>query len=442
MLAAIIPTIAVTALFPLAGASGLGQHVWDIDSFKDADKLVRSRKYILAIECIFCVASGLIKVSILLFYRRLSSRAVSNAFRWTTWFTIGFIVAYTIALTLAPILGCQPVSAFWDQVNINLRLQGYKFHCFDEGADLLAASIISAAQDLLTAILPTFLYWNLQISKRQKIALFGIFAIGYGVVALGVLRAYFSWRIFYATYDITWATHDSFVVTMLELHVGAFCANAPTLKVFFKHFFQETLSSFSKSKSSSKVNTNSANSHAKSTSSNSSVLHKIASMFGSQRGNNGYIAEPHASVSVDQHGGVHVQKEVDVIRFPSAAVKPTNKHASANTLNMLNAHYYNDIELGDYKPEASSPKISARSTRAFEGSDISALPPMPQSPTSTRSLRIAPMRPSVYSPVLERPHTAAPVTATEASEDVRAPTPMPMMTRTMSQERPAWQSWT
>ncbi|KAH7412092.1 hypothetical protein DE146DRAFT_265919 [Phaeosphaeria sp. MPI-PUGE-AT-0046c] len=444
MLVATLPTIAVTILFPLAGMSGLGQHVWDFDPFKDSDKLVNSRKYILAIECIFCVASGLIKVSILLFYRRLSSRAVSNAFRWTTWITIGFIVAYTIALTLAPILGCKPVSAFWDQVNIKLRLQGYDFHCFDEGADLLVASIISAAQDLLTAVLPTFLYWNLQISKRQKVALFGIFAIGYGVVALGVLRAYYSWRTFYATYDITWSTHDIFIVSMLELHVGAFCANAPTLKVFFKHFFQDKLTSFSRSKSSSNKHTDSANSHAKSSSSGTSVLHKIGSIFGSQRRNNGYIAEPHASVSVDSHGCVQVQKEIDVIRFPSAAVKPTNKHASVNTLNILNAHYYHDVEMGDYKPEVSSPQISVRSTRTFEGSDFSALPPMPRSPTSVKSLRSPTMFQAIPSPVQERPHTAAPVVASEASNDARAPTPMPMPTvvRTMSQSRPAWQSWT
>jgi len=69
---------------------------------------------------------------------------------------------------------------------------------------VLAASIISAAQDFITAILPTFLYWNLRIPLKQKMALFGIFAIGYGVVALGLLRAYYSWRTFYNTWDVTW----------------------------------------------------------------------------------------------------------------------------------------------------------------------------------------------------------------------------------------------
>ncbi|KAF1941081.1 hypothetical protein EJ02DRAFT_378570, partial [Clathrospora elynae] len=236
MLAASIPTIALTVIYPLAGSDGLNRHIWDINVLGDPGKVVRSRKYILAIESIFCIASGLIKISILLFYRRLSSRVVSRTFKWVTWITIGFIASYSIALTIVPILGCQPISAFWDQADLVKILQGYKFHCFDEGADVVAASVISAAQDLITAVLPTFLYWNLRIPTRQKVALFGVFAIGYGVVALGILRAYYSWRTFYNTYDVTWSTWDIILASMLELHIGSFCANAPAAKFFFAHF--------------------------------------------------------------------------------------------------------------------------------------------------------------------------------------------------------------
>jgi hypothetical protein len=422
--------------------NGLGQHVWDFDVFKDVDKLVRSRKYILAIECIFCVASGLIKVSILLFYRRLSSRVVSKTFRWTTWITIGYIVAYTIALTLAPILGCNPISAFWDRVDTLKRLQGYEFECFDEGADLFAASIISASQDLLTAILPTFLYWNLQISIRQKAALFGIFAIGYGVVALGGLRAYYSWRTFYETYDITWSTHDIFITSVIELHVGAFCGNAPTLKVFFKHFFHDKLQSFSRSWSSGSGNRkDSAHSRSKSTSSNKTMLEKVASVFGCPRGKHGYISEQNASVSVDAHGGIH--SDVDVIRFPSSAIKPKNKHESANTINMLNAHYYTDVELGQHKPDDTSEPASVRSTKTFEGADISALPPMPMSPSSAKSMT-SPMYPvpkqAESSNKQTWQHGSMLEGGTQVVENTRTPTPLPVM-QAPSQTRPAWQSW-
>jgi hypothetical protein len=429
---------------------GFNRHLWDFDAIKDNKKLVTARKYILAVECIFCVAAGLIKISILLFYRRLSSRVVSKAFRCTTWITIGFIVAYTIALTLAPILGCQPVSAFWDQVDIIKRLKGYEFHCFDEGLDLFVAGVISAAQDLLTAVLPTFLYWDLKIPARQKVALFAIFAIGYGAVALGGLRTYYSWRTFYATYDVTWSTYDIFFTTLLELHVGAFCANAPTMKVFFKHFFHDKLSSGAPSKESSRMD--SAHSRSKSNSSRTGIRGKVASIFGASRSKAGYISNTDTSVSVDAHGGVHVQKEIDIIRFPALAVKPSNKHESVNTINMLNAHYYNDdIEMGHYAAGDVSRASSARSTKDFDGTDLSALPPMPQSPASPRSAKsrfsLVPVRPQEpRSPVIPEPlDSPAPVMPTHVEEDesrpttARAPTPIPM--RSFSEKRPEWQSW-
>ncbi|KAF1972597.1 hypothetical protein BU23DRAFT_643185, partial [Bimuria novae-zelandiae CBS 107.79] len=73
---------------------------------------------------------------------------------------------------------------------------------------------------------------------RQKLALFGIFAIGYGVVAFGIMRSYYSWQIFYETYDVTWTTGQSLFWSLLEIHIAATCANAPVLKIFLKQVLQ------------------------------------------------------------------------------------------------------------------------------------------------------------------------------------------------------------
>ena len=210
------------------------KHVWDVEP----RFYVIQRKYLLAVETTFCVASGLIKVSIILFYKRLGSNAVSKSFQRVTQLTVAFIVAYSIAFTLVPIFGCQPISAFWDQSDIFKVATGYTYKCFDEGADVFSAAVISTAQDLITAILPTFIYWNLQIPFRQKVALFIIFAIGYGVVAVGALRSYYTWHVFFETYDVTWATWNCFISALIEIHLGAICANAPALKVFLQVVFK------------------------------------------------------------------------------------------------------------------------------------------------------------------------------------------------------------
>ena len=48
----------------------------------------------------------------------------------------------------------------------------------DEDNVIVAACVISTLQDLLICVLPMRLVWTLNISKRQKIALICIFALG------------------------------------------------------------------------------------------------------------------------------------------------------------------------------------------------------------------------------------------------------------------------
>ncbi|KAI4646261.1 uncharacterized protein J4E78_009182 [Alternaria triticimaculans] len=455
MLAALPPVIALTVIYPLATNQAFDRHIWDLNYLFEPEIIVNARKYVLATECVFCVATGLVKVSILLFYRRLSARAVSNTFVWVTWATIGFIIAYTIALTLAPILGCQPISAFWDQVNIIKKLQGYEFHCFDEGADVFAASIISCAQDALTAVLPTFLYWNLQIPIRQKLALFGIFAMGYGVVALGAVRAYYSWYTFYGTYDVTWHTWNLFLTCMLELYIGCLCANAPAMKVFFKHFFQEKLSQRSKTRTPAGTDDRQDSAHTKS---KNSWRKFGASITGGSWANStkGYY-DSHLGTTVDPHGGVHVHKEVQVTMSPTSSAMPTptgiDRPVSTMTADMICDRDYEDIELGRYTTGHNSRASSMRSTHLFEGHDLEALPPLPMSPASpTSPASVAPLASHPLSPTEKRlPITPLPGTAiSQESRRERSPTPMPppptarespYPPRGSSQKKPSWQSW-
>lgn len=324
------------------------------------------------VETVFCVATGLIKISILLFYRRLSARAVSNGFRWVTWICIGFIAAYSIAFTIVPIFGCQPIDAFWNQVDFIKRVMGYEYKCFNEGADVFAAAVISAVQDLITAILPTFIYWNLQIPLRQKMALFGIFAIGYGVAAIGGLRAYYSWNLFFETYDVTWHAWPNYLWTMMELHIGAMCANAPALKVFLKHTLGiERLTG--RSKSSQPKNASSTPSNS---SKASSTLDKL-SFWKHDRTKNkrGYLGEPHNGVSVDSNGVVQVQKEIHISHspVPFADRKRNSIHGSEDLLNSL---YDDDIEMGSFETDRQD--CDSRSVRDEEA--VIALPPMSSQP--------------------------------------------------------------
>lgn len=172
-----------------------GIHIWDVDFTLFA----LQRKCVLAVEIVFLVCTGLVKISILLFFRRLGDRGVSKAFRITTWCAIGSIVVSTIAFTLAALLGCIPLEATWEQVNELKIASGFKYRCGNEGVSITAAGVVSTFQDVVSALLTNFIYWKAQIPLRQKAALMCIFAISYGAAAFGALRTRASYVLFLET---------------------------------------------------------------------------------------------------------------------------------------------------------------------------------------------------------------------------------------------------
>lgn len=332
-------------------------------------------------------------------------------------------------------------------------LQGYKYRCFDEGADVVSASVLSALQDLVTAILPTLLYWNLRIPMRQKIALFGIFAIGYGVAALGALRAYLSWQIYYNTYDVTWVSWELFLVTMLELHVGCFCANAPTFKVFFKHFFQDRLTSSLRYGSSQKGQKSSQLSGTQSYKSTASILKEKVTIFFSMGSSvhtrNGYLPEAQGEFVMDADGGLQMPKEIRLPHSPAPTIgtQPTRRDLrdSTDTTDMIYDRYYDDIELGCYTTMRNSQVSSLHSQSKWEGVDIEALPAIPRTPRSPQAR--ASSMPFYHDPRSPRtsthpnwPNMPLPaIIADEKNDDGSYSLLYPP--RSTSQRKPQWRTW-
>jgi hypothetical protein len=118
------------------------------------------------------------KISILLFYRRLAAGTVTNRFLFIVHASIAFVVMYFVVFFINLFVGCQPLNAFWNQIDLSWEAE-HTYHCIDEPRNLLAAAIVSVIQDFLACGLPMILFWKLRIPKRQKIALGGIFGIGF-----------------------------------------------------------------------------------------------------------------------------------------------------------------------------------------------------------------------------------------------------------------------
>ena len=239
------------------------------------------------------IVGGFVKVSILLFFRRLGSRGVSKAFRIVTWTAIGVQTASTVAFLTCFFFICRPMSAYWEQSDIMKIAEGVKFNCYDEGAAVVAAGVISTVQDVITALLPNFIYWNAQIPIRQKVALMGIFATAYGAAAFGALRTHATWVLFYETYDVSWQLWEVWNWTLLEAHIGVICANAPALKAFVKKYLEPIKSVASKPRARfSPAKSSHAQSSQTGSKAESDPSRKSKKLWRNPYGQHGYFSQP------------------------------------------------------------------------------------------------------------------------------------------------------
>ena len=102
--------------------------------------------------------------------------------------------------------------------------------------NLFAASVVSTVQDFLVAGMPTLLFWRMKIPFRQKVALGAVFAVGFVLCFTAIVRFIFSYRVYFASYDVTWEAYYGWLFTSIEVLLGCIVASAPALKVFFRRY--------------------------------------------------------------------------------------------------------------------------------------------------------------------------------------------------------------
>lgn len=82
----------------------------------------------------------------------------------------------------------------------------------------MIAGIISTITDFACTILPALIVWNLQMPRRQRIAVASVFLIGVTVNVASVLRIYYAWYQ-YQTQDM-WDIMGSYISGNSEIGLG------------------------------------------------------------------------------------------------------------------------------------------------------------------------------------------------------------------------------
>lgn len=218
-----------------------GHHIWDIP----LDKAPGHRLNVWICEMCYIAATCCIKISVLLFYRRLSVK-FSRFFMIATWIGIIANLIYVVAFILVLLLLCRPVYAYWMSFDLAWA-STHQFTCGGEYIALPLSAGISVIMDFYTASLPMFLIWNLSLPKRQKIGLYALFACGFLVVVAGIVRTILLNQLINYDYDFTWVLWEMWIWSDTELYVAIFAASAPALKPFFRRFFVEPIGSIGNS---------------------------------------------------------------------------------------------------------------------------------------------------------------------------------------------------
>ncbi|KAL4908510.1 hypothetical protein BDW74DRAFT_175194 [Aspergillus multicolor] len=227
VLASLVPTYGSLACITAAkGAQyGIGKHVWAAAT----EDYVRINQIGFSHLLVYFFTLLLIKLSILLFYRRLFAFWIPLTLQLCILLTLAQYTACTITF----LCGCQPPAYYWRKITAP-----QSGSCnFDTDLFQLLSSSLNVFADLLILAVPVPLVWRLQTRPLQKGLVVGVFLLGsFACIASAIRIRYLV--LFMQDSDWTWVLGDVFVWTTVEPCVGIVCACLPTLNPLARRALQ------------------------------------------------------------------------------------------------------------------------------------------------------------------------------------------------------------
>ncbi|KAF4629023.1 hypothetical protein G7Y89_g9132 [Cudoniella acicularis] len=178
---------------------------------------------------IMSLAFGLIKISVVSFYRRIF---VGQAFRQWSLALLVFICVWMVAFFLALTLWCgvHPAAGWTSRATILA-------YCTNLADLELAFAATDAITDLMVILTPIPMLWGLQMSIKRRLALMGIFLLGALSTASSILRMVFVVVDIYGTTlgyrDFLALVTNVEIWSEVEVCIALIAACLPTLRPLF-----------------------------------------------------------------------------------------------------------------------------------------------------------------------------------------------------------------
>lgn len=120
---------------------------------------------------IYPIMSASIRISVLLFYRRLFSKA-DNKYRFMIWALIVLQVIYVVVFEILPCFSCNPLKDAWEP------LQRFTSCTTLYISSTEALYSVSLAFDTVILLFPIAIVWSLHMPVKRRISASVIFILG------------------------------------------------------------------------------------------------------------------------------------------------------------------------------------------------------------------------------------------------------------------------
>ncbi|KAJ5169215.1 uncharacterized protein N7482_004809 [Penicillium canariense] len=223
MAATLVPMFALLAESIVGGHYGLGKHVWLVT----IGAMVKLRKILFTYLFIYLFELFLIKVSILVFYRRIFGR------QWGILIGLFLTTGWALGSMIALLASCDPMAYFWsstyDPKGGHSRYDFYQYYIGNAAANVVI--------DVLILLIPIPVVWRLKLRLTQKLLITSVFFLGVFVCVASIVRLHYL-TFMNGSVDITWVMSNVYVWSTVEPCLGIICACLPALQPLVQSFMK------------------------------------------------------------------------------------------------------------------------------------------------------------------------------------------------------------
>ncbi|PVI05165.1 hypothetical protein DM02DRAFT_611014 [Periconia macrospinosa] len=200
-----------------------GAHQWNI-RYKD---LITYLKLAHTATLMFNVIMLLLRLAIIVQIMRAFVTPRSRNFTfWASWILIVSNVGFWATITMLEVFSCSPREKLWNPI-----VEGT---CINRHAYQIASAVMNMVSEMLIMLLPQRVIWGLNLTRKQRLGLSMLFALGIATIASSTLRLAYTIKM-WPTDDITYFIADGITLwTIPEITCSILVPCIPVLPQFIR----------------------------------------------------------------------------------------------------------------------------------------------------------------------------------------------------------------